>query len=30
VKFTAKWLHEFDVNNHLPGDYVIVRTSLGF
>ncbi len=30
VTFTAKWLHEFDVNNHLPGDYVIVRTSLGF
>lgn len=30
VTFSAKWLHEFDVNNHIPGDYAILRTTLKF
>ena len=30
VNFSAKWLHEYDVNNHIPGDYVILRTGLKF
>lgn len=30
VTFTAKWLHEYDVNNHIPGDYAILRTNLKF
>ncbi len=30
VSFSAKWLHEYDVNNHIPGDYVILRTVFGF
>jgi len=30
VTFSAKWLHEFDVNNHIPGDYAILRTILKF
>lgn len=30
VTFSAKWLHEYDVNNHVPGDYFIMRTVLGF
>jgi len=30
VNFSAKWLHEYDVNNHTPGDYAIVRTTLSF
>ncbi len=30
VSFSAKWLHEYNVNNHTPGDYAIVRTTLNF
>ena len=30
VTFSAKWLHEYDVNNHIAGDYVIMRTILKF
>jgi hypothetical protein len=30
VSFSAKWLHEYNVNNHVPGDYVILRTGLKF
>ncbi len=30
VNFSAKWLHEYNVNNHIPGDYAILRTSLKF
>lgn len=30
VTFSLKWLHEYNVNNHIPGDYVIVRTGLNF
>lgn len=30
VSFSAKWLHEYDVNNHIPGDYAILRTVLKF
>ena len=30
VTFSAKWLHEYDVNNHIPGDYAILRTILKF
>lgn len=30
VSFSAKWLHEYDVNNHIPSNYVILRTVLKF
>ena len=30
VMFSAKWLHEYDVNNHEPFDYAILRTVLKF
>lgn len=30
VVFSVKWLHEYDVNNHIAGDYGIVRTILKF
>ena len=30
VSFSAKWLHEYDVNNHIAGDYAILRTGLKF
>ncbi|MGZ8159386.1 SphA family protein [Methylobacter tundripaludum] len=30
VCFSAKWLREYNVNNHIPSDYVIVRTVLKF
>ncbi len=30
VTFAAKWLHEYDVNNHIAGDYAILRTMLAF
>ena len=30
VNFSAKWLHEYNVNNHAPGDYAIVRTTFNF
>lgn len=30
VSFSAKWLHEFDVNNHVPYDYAILRTGFKF
>ncbi|MEI6745958.1 MAG: transporter [Methylococcaceae bacterium] len=30
VNFSAKWLHEYNVNNHIAGDYAILRTSLQF
>lgn len=30
VAFSAKWLHEYDVNNHVPYDYAILRTSFKF
>ena len=30
VNFSAKWLHEYSVNNHAPGDYAIVRTTFSF
>ncbi len=30
VSFSAKWLHEFDVNNHIAGDYAILRTVFQF
>jgi hypothetical protein len=28
VSFSTKWLHEYHVNNHIAGDYVIMRTTL--
>jgi hypothetical protein len=30
VMFSAKWLHEYDVNNHVPYDYAILRTGFKF
>lgn len=30
VFFSAKWLREYNVNNHIPSDYVILRTVLKF
>lgn len=30
VTFSVKWLHEYDVNNHIAGDYAILRTILKF
>jgi hypothetical protein len=30
VTFSTKWLHEYNVNNHIPGDYVIMRTTFAF
>ncbi len=30
VMFSAKWLHEYDVNNHIPADYAILRTGFKF
>ena len=30
VNFALKWLHEYDVNNHTPGDYVIARSTFSF
>ena len=30
VTFSTKWLHEYDVNNHIPSDYFIIRTNLMF
>ncbi|MEI7840738.1 MAG: transporter [Methylococcaceae bacterium] len=30
ISFSAKWLHEYDVNNHIAGDYAILRTGLKF
>lgn len=30
VTFSAKWLHEYNVNNHIAGDYAILRTILKF
>ncbi len=30
IFLSAKWLHEYNVNNHIAGDYAILRTSLKF
>lgn len=30
VMFSVKWLHEYNVNNHIPGDYAIFRTIFQF
>ena len=30
VTVSVKWLHEFGVNNHTAGDYLLVRTILAF
>lgn len=30
LNLAAKWLHEVTASNHTPGDYVLVRTILGF
>jgi len=30
INFSAKWLHEYNVNNHIAGDYAILRTNLKF
>jgi hypothetical protein len=30
VSFSAKWLHEYNVNNHIAGDYAILRTGFKF
>ena len=30
ISFSAKWLHEYDVNNHIAGDYAILRTGFKF
>lgn len=30
VMFSSKWLHEYNVNNHVAGDYIILRTVLAF
>jgi hypothetical protein len=30
VMFSIKWLHKYHVNNHIAGDYVIMRTIFAF
>lgn len=30
ITFSTKWLHEYNVNNHIPSDYVIMRTIVTF
>jgi len=30
VSVALKWLHEISVNNHLPGDYILMRTMFQF
>ena len=30
IMFSTKWLHEYNVNNHIAGDYIILRTVLAF
>ncbi|WP_082081755.1 SphA family protein [Methylocucumis oryzae] len=30
ISLSLKWLHEYGVNNHISGDYIILRTFLNF